>query len=743
MGKTYYWRVDETDTAGTHKGDVWSFTTLPDIPISDPDLIGWWKLDEGAGFTAVDSSGYGNHGTISNADSGGLGDGRSAWFNDPDFEKVLSFNGYDVGGAYVSTDLILPEMTLENDFTWAFWAKQDSVQETNNDVVLGNRYGSSTWIKFTPTRFEFYNDDGDYLEGINYDPLPGEVWIHHAVVKDGASLTYYRNGQETMTNTITKTIEANPFSMGGDATNVAELWRGCLSDVRLYTKALTIEEVQKAMRGDPLLAGLPNPANGSTMFIRDVLPLTWLPGENASEHDVYYGTDKDAVDDADTSTADIYRGRQAATSYSPPEGVEWGGGPYYWRIDEFNNDGTITKGRVWSFTVADFILIDDFEDYDVGENQIWYSWIDGLGFGAQGTALYNPGNGTGSAVGDESSPSYTEETIVHGGRQSMPLSYDNNKTGFARYSEAEYTLTDRRDWTAEGVTELSLWFRGYPASVGSFVENPAGTYTIIGSGADIWAVNDVEADEFHFAYKMLAGAGTIIARVDSVQNTNDWAKAGVMIRETLDPDSAHAMVIVTPTQGVAFQRRPATGDTSVGDTVGSIAAPHWVKIERAISGNFTAFHSTNGTTWEMLGLPEPIAMGTNVYIGLAVTAHDASAACQAVFTNVATTGNVTGQWINQDIGIESNDTEPLYVAISNATGAPAVVVHGDPAAAQINTWTEWVIPLSTFADQGIVLSNVDKIAIGLGTKDNMTVPGGSGKMYIDDIRLYQPREAAE
>jgi hypothetical protein len=71
-----------------------------------------------------------------------------------------------------------------------------------------------------------------------------------------------------------------------------------------------------------------------------------------------------------------------------------------------------------------------------------------------------------------------------------------------------------------------------------------------------------------------------------------------------------------------------------------------------------------------------------------------------------------------------------------------VVVNNDPAAATIDTWTEWVIPLQAFADQGIDLTKVDRIAIGLGTKGNMTTPGGSGKMFFDDIRLYRPREAA-
>jgi hypothetical protein len=163
-----------------------------------------------------------------------------------------------------------------------------------------------------------------------------------------------------------------------------------------------------------------------------------------------------------------------------------------------------------------------------------------------------------------------------------------------------------------------------------------------------------------------------------------------------------------------------------------------VKLERDLAGNFSAYSSADGTTWQKLGVSVPIQMGTNVYIGLAVTAHNAAATCEGVFTNVTTTGNVTGQWADQDIGILSNDPEPLYVSVSNTAGAPAVIVNDDPAAAQINTWTQWIIPLSAFADQGINLTNVDKIAIGLGTQGNTTVAGGSGKILIDDIRLIQP-----
>jgi hypothetical protein len=472
--------------------------------------------------------------------------------------------------------------------------------------------------------------------------------------------------------------------------------------------------------------------------------LGWDAGAVATSHEVYFGTDSDAVKNATTASPE-YKGPKALGEETYDPGKLTLNTMYYWRIDEVNdtNPDSPWAGNVWSFTTGDFFVIDDFESYDSGENQIWFSWHDGLGYGSPGTDPYYAGNGTGAAVGDETNPSYTEETIVHGGNQSMPVSYENNKQGYSKYSEVEHTLTGQRDWTEQSVAELSIWFRGYPGSVGSFVEGPIGTYTMTGSGADIWNVDGVEADEFHFAYMMLNGAGSIVAKVESINNTNNWAKAGVMIRETLDPESAHAMTVVTPAQGVSFQRRPSTAGTSTEETTSGITAPQWVKIDRSISGSFTASYSTNGTTWQPLGTPQIIQMSANVYIGLAVTAHNASLTCQAVFSNVSTSGAVSGQWTNQDIGIASNDAEPLYVALSNSTGPSVVIVHDNPNAATIDTWTEWIIPLSAFADQGIDLANVDRIAIGLGTRGNANVAGGSGKMFFDDIRLYRTRESAE
>jgi hypothetical protein len=234
----------------------------------------------------------------------------------------------------------------------------------------------------------------------------------------------------------------------------------------------------------------------------------------------------------------------------------------------------------------------------------------------------------------------------------------------------------------------------------------------------------------------------------SVDNTDPWAKAGVMVRETLDAGSKFAAVYITPGNGCRFQARidtdvDATSDTAVVTTAQTaIAAPYWVKLERDVAGNFRGYYSANGSTWTSMSWnPQNISMSSNIYIGLAVTSHNSAATCQAVFSNVTITGTAGAQWSHQDIGILSNDPEPLYVAVSNSAGNPAVVVHDNPAAANINTWTEWIIPLQAFADQGINLTNVDRIAIGLGTKGNMTVPGGSGKMYFDDIRLNRPTEA--
>jgi hypothetical protein len=246
----------------------------------------------------------------------------------------------------------------------------------------------------------------------------------------------------------------------------------------------------------------------------------------------------------------------------------------------------------------------------------------------------------------------------------------------------------------------------------------------------------------------LSGSGSIIAKIESVTDTSGTAKVGVMIRETLTGDSKHAYTFMRDDGGLRFNRRKELGDVTNNSVEDGIGFPHWVKLERDISGLFTASHSADGINWvpiddQSLGSSDTVQMGSNVYIGLALTSNNTGEICEAVVSDVQVTGTVTSEWQSQDIAIMANDPEPMYIALSNSNGTPAVVYHDDPAAAQIDTWTEWIIPLQLFADQGIDLTSIDRIAIGLGTQGNITIPSGSGKMYFDDIRLYRPEPEPE
>jgi hypothetical protein len=752
-GTTYYWRVDEVEADGTtkYKGHVWSFT-IPSKTAYNPEPADGAKfidpeadLSWTAGFGSKLHTVYfgENFDDVNNA-AGGLPQGTTTYTPGPlELEKVYywridEFDGFgthkgDVwsfttakagggvkGNYYRGMDfgnLVLTQMDPQIDFNWGTGEPDPSVGADQFSV----RWVGQVEAAFTePYTIYTMSDDGVrlWIDG----QLLVDNWTNHSATENKGTI-------DLMAGQV-YSLEMEYYEDGDDA--VAELrWKSPRTPKQL---------IPQGALSPPVKASGAYPPNGA-VDVKQTSILTWKPGEHAVSHEVYFGTDQEAVLNANTGSPEYKGSRNLGSESYDPGKLQWDT-TYYWHVDEVNNLNPESPwvGSLWSFTTANFLVVDDFEDYDVGNNEIWWAWKDGIGYASHPTLSPYPGNGTGSMVGDETTASYTEETIVHGGSQAMPLFYDNNQQGKFKYSEAELTLTYPRDWTENGVKTLTIWFRGNPTGL---LEEPAGIYTMTASGVDIWGT----VDEFRYAWKQSSGAGTISAQVLSVQNTDPWAKCGVMIRETLDPGSKFAAVYITPGNGCRFQGRLTPGSSATSDTgvetpeQTAITAPYWVKLERDAAGNFNGYYSSNGVTWQAMSWnPQRISMSPNVYIGLALTSHSAGVTCVAEFSNVQTTGTVTPMiWTHEAIGatMASNDAEPMYVALNGS----AVVEHDNPNAALIDTWTEWNIDLQAFADQGVNLANVNTIAIGFGDKKNPQ-PGGSGTMYIDDIRLYRPPEPA-
>jgi hypothetical protein len=486
----------------------------------------------------------------------------------------------------------------------------------------------------------------------------------------------------------------------------------------------------------PVRAREPNPTSGATGVALDNVVLSWRPGREAVSHKVYFSSNSRTV----TSGAALV-GTVSDNSYNL--GPLELGRTYYWKIDEVNEAATPTtwQGDLWRFTTGDNLVADDFESYTNSDpNIIFKTWKDGVG--------YSPGNGTGSQAGYRD-PNYAELSNIHGGRQAMPVDYNNTKSPY--YSEVDRTFAATQDWTAHSPNLLSLWLRGHPASVGSFVENPAGVYTMTASGADIWNTADPRRplsrlhyhDEFYYAYMQLSGDYAIAVKVESITNTNAYAKAGVMIRDSLDANSANAMMCITPstTGGIRLQHRATAGGTSTTDAnTANINAPYWISLTRQ-GTNFAAGYSPNGTDWSTLD-NATVTMTDPVYIGLALTSHNNAATCTAVFSNVKlyTVPDyvpVTPSWTSQDIGIKSNIAAPVYVTLKDSSNNTATITHDDPNIALVTAYQEWLIPTArfTFLNPNLDLANIQKITLGVGGAGNR----GTGTLYFDDIRLYGSR----
>jgi hypothetical protein len=181
------------------------------------------------------------------------------------------------------------------------------------------------------------------------------------------------------------------------------------------------------------------------------------------------------------------------------------------------------------------------------------------------------------------------------------------------------TVTPAPEWTATDI--------GAVGQTGSWAASGTGG-AVTGAGDDIWDA----ADAFHFVWTRLSGDGEILARVASIEYIRAWSKAGVMIRASLSPASPHAFMLVSAGKGYAFQRRPEQGGLSQHTSGGPGGAPEWVRLVRS-GDTITAYRSSNGASWILVG-SDTIPMPHDVYVGLAVSSHTASATCRAAFEHV-------------------------------------------------------------------------------------------------------------
>jgi regulation of enolase protein 1 (concanavalin A-like superfamily) len=229
----------------------------------------------------------------------------------------------------------------------------------------------------------------------------------------------------------------------------------------------------------------------------------------------------------------------------------------------------------------------------------------------------------------------TTQTIAMGQVAAVGLAVTSHNVNASTTATFTHVSVLPPNWTANDI--------GAPGLPGSSVfDSTAGTWTVAGTGADIWGTSD----QFQFAAQPFAGDGSITARVTGVQNTDPWAKAGVMFRDSEDANAAFADVVATPGNGVSFQWRASAGGTPFNVNVTGLSTPVWTRLVRS-GNNFSAFYSTDFVTWTQLGTTQTIAMSSTTLAGLAVTSHNVNALATATFSYVSV---LPASWNADDVG---------------------------------------------------------------------------------------------
>ncbi|MGD8786793.1 MAG: LamG domain-containing protein [Phycisphaerales bacterium] len=414
---------------------------------ANAELVGWWKFDETAGTVAADSSGNGNDGTVING---------SEWV-DGWIDGALQLDGVDdyvelpIGGV-IST---LDECTMA---VWVNWSGQGNSWQR----IIDFGTGTANYIYVTPSASGFgdamhvaiVNNNGIWNEFSSSEGELGTGWHHLAVTVSAseAAMAMYLDGElvgsmEETVNSISGLGETTQNWLGKSQYE-DPAFDGSVDDFRLYNEVLSDIDLHAIAVTDYQQAWRPMPVDGEVDVALDT-KLVWNRGiisdetfELYNEHQVYIGTDFNDVNSATVPTAIV----TDANEYTMLFDYDM---TYYWRVDEVGDPNNPVKGNVWSFTARNFIVVEDFEDYnDFEPYTVYLAWIDGW---------ENPENGSTAGYPEPAfsrGEHYVETTIVHGGGQSMPVFYDNSA------GISEVTRTFNADWTVDDTVTLTLFYYG-------------------------------------------------------------------------------------------------------------------------------------------------------------------------------------------------------------------------------------------------------------------------------------------